>query len=58
MDSFNYFDVVKSFDKKYNLITFLCESIYHNEKKISIFFTDMLTCQDCLNIDLSDLETK
>lgn len=42
LDSFNYFDVIKSFDKSTSIINFMAEVVFKEEPKIYLFFKEMM----------------
>lgn len=58
VDSLNAIDSIKGYDKKTTLLMFICKTIKNVEPKIKVFFDDLLTLEDALKVDISDIETK
>jgi hypothetical protein len=58
LDSLNYFDTIKSVDKKKNLMKFLAECIKECEPKIYSFWESFICKEGALKIDVTDIDNK
>lgn len=58
MDSLNTIDTIKAYDKKTTLLMFVCKIVKDKEPKLKYFIDDFLTLEDCLKVEITDVETK